>query len=126
MRTGSTHSYCIPVRHTNNLALTDIYVINNFINFLHLKIYLNDNSSLLINIYDKRRDFKFHINYFTYFQSCMHISVFRNFRKNHLFGINTICSSTFKNKNLKSLLVTALKCNIPQKSTNSHQSTNNK
>ena len=79
----------LPVNYPSYLSLTKNILTNNSINFLDLKIILK-NKLLSIDIYDKRKDFNFKVNMFTNFNSCMHLSVYRNILLNHLFHIKKL------------------------------------
>ena len=79
-------NFSLPVIHSAYLALTFNNLNNNVINFLNLKILLHNNK-IFIDIYDKREDFSFQVNIFTGFNSCLHLSVYRNILFKQLFRI---------------------------------------
>ena len=84
-----------PVKYPSYLNLTKNILTNNSINFLDLKIILN-NQHLCIDIHDKRNDFVFKDNMLTNFSSCKHLSVCKNILLNHMFHIKNLCSAKFK------------------------------
>ena len=104
----------LPVTYPSYLSLTKNILTNNSINFLDLKIILK-NKLLSIDIYDKRKDFNFKVNMFTNFNSCMHLSVYRNILLNHLFRIKKLSSTQFKNHNIKKLIYDALEHEYPNR-----------
>lgn len=112
--TNDCKIYDLPVKYPRNLELTKNLLSNNTISFLDLHIYLND-SKIDTNIYDKRSDFNFRVNLFTHFNSCLHISIYRNIILNHLFRIKNLCSSQYKNKNINKLIHAAINSGYPKK-----------
>ena len=76
----------LPLKYPAYLTLTCNNLNNNLINFLDLKILLHSNK-IFIDIYHKRKDFSFHMNTFTNYNSCLHASVYQNILLNHLFHI---------------------------------------
>ena len=103
----------IAVAYPSYLKLTENTLQNSIINFLDLKLILKNHKNYT-DIYDKRNDFSFNVNSFTKFSSCLHLSVFRNILSNHLFLIKNLCSSCFKNHNMKKLLHAALLHGYPR------------
>ena len=84
---STDNAYCLlPVEYPAHLTLTCNNLNNNLINFLDLKILLHSNK-IFIDIYHKRKDFSFHMNTFTNYNSCLHASVYQNILLNHLFHI---------------------------------------
>ena len=66
-------------------------------------------------MHDKRRDFDFKVNTFTNFNSCMHLSVYRNILLNHPFCIKNINSKELKNNNIKKLIYDVLIHGYPKR-----------
>ena len=65
--------------------------------------------------FSKHRDFHFKVNTFTNFNSCMHLSVYRNILLNHLFRIKHISSTKFENKNIEKLIYDVLIRGYPKR-----------
>ena len=57
----------------------------------------------------------FKVNMFTSFNSCMHLSVYRNILLNGLFRIKNLCSIKFKSHNVKKLIFYALMHGYPKR-----------
>ena len=106
----------IPVAYPSYLKLTKNTLQNNSINFLDLKLIIK-NHKIYTDIYDKRNDFSFNVNSFTNFSSCLHTSVYRNILSNYLFRIKNLCSSCFKNHNIKKLVYAAIQHGYPKQFT---------
>ena len=92
-------TFDLPVKSPSDLILTSNVLQNNCLHFLDLNIHLLNNK-LHLEIYNRRTDFKFNVNTFAHFKSCLHVSVYRNIILNHLYRIQNLCSSKYKNKNL--------------------------
>ena len=82
--------------------------------FLDLNIHLINNK-LYLDIYDKWTDFKFNVNTFTHFNSCLHTSVYRNIILNHLYRFKNLCSLKYKSKNINHLIYLVLQCGFLKK-----------
>ena len=74
-----------------------------------------NNKHLCTDIYDKHKDFDFNVNTFTNFNSCMHLSVYRNILLNHLFRIKNLSSTKFKSRNIKKLIFEAFMHGYPKR-----------
>ena len=105
---SANHIKCLfPVKYPSYFNLSKNILTNNCINFLDLKIVLN-NQQLCIDMYDKRKVFHFKVNALTNFNSCMYLSVYRNNLLNHMLRIKNLCSTKFKTRNIKKLIYDAL------------------
>ncbi len=100
--------------YPKNLILKDTCNnASNPIEFLDLSLKIID-SKIAINIYDKRDNYCFQINKLQFWNSSLHISVFRNILLNQLIRIRRICNSKEHIiQNITALLTQASKNGYP-------------
>lgn len=72
--------------------------------FLDLQLVIENPNKLTISIYDKRKDFKFNINKFPNFSSCLSKNIFRNTIVNELSRIHKLCSNNIIPEFVKELI----------------------
>ena len=100
-------TWSIPVVYPCYLKLTENTLQNNIVNFLGLKLILK-NHKIYIDFYDKRNDFSFFyfsIQISILFYIFLYIEIF--YLIIH-FVLKNLCSSCFKNHNIKKLAYAAL------------------
>lgn len=103
----------VPVSYPSELELIEnIPKHPKQIDFLDIQINISNNK-LLFNIYNKRKDFKFHVNTFTNYHSCLHKTIFKNIILNQLNRIKKICSKEYKHHNIKCLYQSAIDYQYP-------------